>query len=179
MPNIISFQFETLCQTFSVALCSALDGQNIMIPAPGFETLGIERVASVSEQQIKAFCIQNNVSLPDDYALFLRTVGIINLISENDGYVFSIHGISPIGYVEQTKSVFDDFGENPFPDFLLTHITSSGDFAGLVLDEARCYRHFGICHAEIPPEYWAQDYDNSYACFSEWFVAQLQEMRNI
>lgn len=180
ITHIVSFQ--DFCQTLSNVLQATPLGQVCAIPLCGLNALQVKRIACISQAQIDIFCAQQQVSLPDDYLYFLKTVGIIEINSgdtANSHYVSSILGVSPIDYIENTRFIFDGYGDNPFPDFLLTHHTTSGAFAGLVIGENGFYTHYGICYAEIPPEYWAQDYDGAYTSFSEWFMSEVIGMAEI
>lgn len=150
------------------AWINASDGNSIDIG--GSERYSFSRLKSISEGELSEFELTSNLKLPSDYKSFIRNVGCANIfIGENTA---GIEILSPDDIEEFSKSVFYNFGDDIYPELLLTtSIPKLGYFGGFwMAEESKC--NYGVFYPEIPPELWIEEC--KFINFDDWIIKLVE-----
>lgn len=137
------------------------------------EKFSFSRNAFLHESELSRFEKENEILLPSDYKDFLISVGSVDIFI---GEVSSgIEILSPYDVGEFSKSVFDNYGDDLFPElFLTTSISKLGYFGGFLLS-SDINMNYGLFYPETPPEWWIEECD--FISFNEWII-KLVEFRS-
>ncbi|WP_323637276.1 SMI1/KNR4 family protein [Pectobacterium polaris] len=130
------------------------------------EKFSFSRNAFFNESELSDFEIVMKIILPADYKAFLISVGSIDIFV---GEVSSgIEILSPFDVREFSKSVFDNYGNDLFPDlFLTTSIPKFGYFGGFLL-HGDSGSNYGVFYPETPSELWVEECD--FMSFNDWVI---------
>ncbi|GKW26501.1 hypothetical protein PEC311524_40950 [Pectobacterium carotovorum subsp. carotovorum] len=130
------------------------------------EKFSFSRKKILNKNELSNFEKVSKINLPDDYKFFLITVGSIDIFIGEVSSGIEIQ--SPFDVKGFSKSVFDNYGDDLFPDlFLTTSIPKFGCFGGFLLD-GESEGNYGIFYPETPPELWIEECD--FMSFNDWVV---------
>ncbi|WP_248466162.1 SMI1/KNR4 family protein [Pectobacterium versatile] len=134
------------------------------------EKSSFSRSKFLNEIELSDFERVNKIKLPDDYKNFLISVGSVDIFV---GEVSSgIEILSPFDVKVFSKSVFDNYGDDLFPDlFLTTSIPKFGYFGGFLLEDDSG-SNYGIFYPETPPELWIEECD--FISFNDWVIRLVE-----
>jgi hypothetical protein len=106
--------------------------------------------------------------LPEDYVKFLTTVGPGRFFIDDRGRGIDFVPLEKIQ--EFSKSVFDNFGDDLFPELLLVlSLPRVGGFGGFALDLPNRSRDcFSVFSAEDDPAEWVAD--ATLCSFTQWLI---------
>ncbi|MEX0448124.1 SMI1/KNR4 family protein [Xenorhabdus sp. SGI246] len=116
--------------------------------------------------ELTNFESNNNLLLPDEYKDFLENVGSVDIFSSE--ITAGIEVLEPAEIKSFSKEVFEGYGEDLYPNLLLTtSIPKTGYFGGFwMLEESEsCY---SIFYPDVPPEYWIEEAE--FSSFNEWII---------
>lgn len=123
------------------------------------------RLRSFNEDDLLDFESNNGVKLPGQYRSFLKDVGSADLFG---GVVV----LSPAEIKRFSRSVFQNFGEDPFPSlFLAVSMPRFGYFGGFLLERAGV-ENFAVFYPEVPPELWIDEAD--FVQFDQWIIRLVE-----
>ncbi|GKX60219.1 SMI1/KNR4 family protein [Leminorella grimontii] len=133
------------------------------------------RVESFSEEALLSFESKNDIKLPIEYREFLKRVGSVDILSTEK--TAGIEILSPYVIRGFSKEVFDNAGDDLYPDLLLmTSMPKTGDVGGFWM-KGNCIQNYGIFYPEIPPEFWIED--TEFTTFNDWFIELIEEKMNV
>lgn len=132
------------------------------------------RTESFSEEALVSFETTNNILLPVDYRNFLKEVGAVDILSTEK--TAGIEILSPYAIRGFSKEVFDNAGDDLYPDLLLTtSMPKNGDLGGFWM-KGDTAQNYGIFYPEMPPEFWIED--TEFTTFNDWFIELIEEKIN-
>lgn len=111
--------------------------------------------------------------LPAEYAEFLSMVGAGRLFIDDRGRGIDFLPLGELG--KFSKSVFDNFGTDPFPDLMLAvSLPRVGGFGGFALDEGGNNENcFSVFSSEDDPSEWVAA-GATFNSFSSWLIVVTQ-----
>ncbi|ACX86906.1 hypothetical protein Pecwa_1092 [Pectobacterium parmentieri WPP163] len=142
----------------------------VMIDIGADEKYSFTRNAYLSESELSFFENESKIKLPGEYKEFLIAVGSVDIFV---GEVSSgIEILSPFDVKKFSKSVFENYGDDLFPNlFLTTSIPKLGYFGGFLLD-GDLGNNYGVFYPETPPELWIEECD--FISFNDWIVRLIE-----
>ncbi|QQA75036.1 SMI1/KNR4 family protein [Pectobacterium parmentieri] len=142
----------------------------VLIDIGADEKYSFTRNAYLSESELSFFENESKIKLPGEYKEFLIAVGSVDIFV---GEVSSgIEILSPFDVKKFSKSVFENYGDDLFPNlFLTTSIPKLGYFGGFLLDD-ELGNNYGVFYPEIPPELWIEECD--FISFNDWIVRLIE-----
>ncbi|ECI4153374.1 SMI1/KNR4 family protein [Salmonella enterica] len=148
--------------------------QGILIDVGLPHKYSFSRTESFSEDRLISFESQNNISLPTEYREFLKEVGAVDILSTEK--TAGIEILSPYTIRGFSKEVFDNAGDDLYPDLLLTtSMPKTGDVGGFWM-KGDPIQNYGIFYPEMPPEFWVKD--TEFTTFNDWFIELIEEKIN-
>lgn len=108
---------------------------------------------------------KSRIKLPGQYKDFLLNIGgAVNLFVNDYGAGIDI--LLPSAVKDFSRTVFENYGEDPYPNlFLCVNIASVGWFGGFDLTRAS-EKNFAIFFPEVEPELWLPE--ANFICFNDW-----------
>ncbi|MEQ9880354.1 SMI1/KNR4 family protein [Pectobacterium aroidearum] len=134
------------------------------------EKFSFARDKFFNEIELSDFEQKNKIKLPDDYKSFLISVGSVDVFIGE--LTAGVEILSPFDVEKFSKSVFDNYGDDLFPDlFLTTSIPKLGYFGGFLLG-GDLGEDYGIFYPETPPELWIEECD--FMSFNDWIIKLVE-----
>lgn len=137
--------------------------------ADGF--FGFRSLQKNFDWHIRDFQEKYRILLPEDYAFFLKKIGTARLFTGE--YTAGMEILSPADIEHFSESIFENAGDNLFPDLLLVvSIPKTGAFGGFWCHE-KSDRNYGIFYPDVPPELWIEETD--FTSFRRWIISTVNE----
>lgn len=123
-----------------------------------------------SEADILLFEQTKKTKLPTEYRNFLLKVGAVEIFAFED--YAGIEILSPFDIESFSKDVFDNAGENLYPELLLTSsIPRFGCFGGF-LTEKNNNENFSIFYSDVPTDFWIIEAE--FKSFDKWIIDMVK-----
>jgi hypothetical protein len=123
------------------------------------------------ESELRSFEERENLILPTQYRDFLKSVGSSRLFAIGGS---GIDILEPSEIREWSQAVFDNYGDDPYPDLMLAvSMPRWGYFGGFQLAESE-EENYSVFFPEVPPELWIEEAD--FLAFNEW-IARVVESK--
>lgn len=106
-----------------------------------------------------------NICYPSQYLDFLINVGEVELFID-DTLGIEVLGVDKIK--EFSKEVFEDYGDDLYPDILLTVSLPSLGYFGGFCNNIKGNKKFSIFYPDIPADLWVEEAD--FIDFNEWII---------
>lgn len=128
------------------------------------------KISPFSSDELSEFETNNHIQLPNDYKRFLIEVGAVDIFVGELSVGIEI--LSPSNIKSFSKSVFDNYGDDLYPEILLTTSIPKFGYLGGFWMNAKSKENDGIFFPEIPPELWIEECD--FLSFNDWLIQFIQ-----
>jgi hypothetical protein len=124
-----------------------------------------------SDSELDASESAHGVAWPASYRTFMKTVGASRLFIDEYGRGLDFVAIDKLQ--EFSRTVFDNFGADPFPTLVLVvSIPKVGSFGGIATGQSRATENFAVFSPDDDPDLWLQE--ATFVDFGSW-VSRITE----
>ncbi|MFD0707157.1 SMI1/KNR4 family protein [Photorhabdus luminescens] len=134
------------------------------------EKYSFTRLKLFSDAELYQFESDTKIKLPEQYKCFLINVGTVDIFSTDIDSGIEI--LSPLDVKNFSKSVFYNFGDDLYPNLLLTTSIPKFGYFGGFWTENQSNDNYSIYYPYIPPEFWIEEAD--FISFNEWFIRLVE-----
>lgn len=131
-------------------------------------------VERISDDDLSLFEIRAGIELPSSYKNFLLNFGSVEIFATKNSSGITI--LSPDRVKLFSKSVFENYGDDLYPNlFLAVNLPSVGWFGGFDLTK-NSKDNFALFFPEVPPKLWIEEAD--FVDFEEWLRLVISSNSN-